>query len=103
MTPAGCDLLCSDVSRSEAARTALPDARRSQAMAYTAKTVAGPVRLRTAAVLPKVLGAVAPGELSPRAEGPEKTPATRHLRRAEPEPAAAVSDVPGRLVVADRG
>ena len=51
MTAEGCDLLCLDVPHAEAVRSALPQVRRSQEMALTAKALADPVRLRTATAL----------------------------------------------------
>lgn len=51
MTADGCDLLCVDLRRAEAVRSALPDVHQSQAMTNAAKALAEPVRLRIATAL----------------------------------------------------
>lgn len=51
VTRQGCDLLCLDLPRAEAVRAALPDVAGSRVMAFTAKALADPVRLRVATAL----------------------------------------------------
>lgn len=47
----GCELLCLELPRAEAVRAALPDLRRARVVSLTAKALADPVRVRTAAAL----------------------------------------------------
>lgn len=51
MTDDRCDLLCLDLQRAEAVRTALPVTGRTQEMVHTAKALGDPMRLRAAAAL----------------------------------------------------